>query len=449
MSFWQIWAVALLIKVIMLPVLPITPDEAYYFAWSRHLSLSYFDHPPLIAWIMWLAQPLWKSPFGVRLPAVIIGHLSIIPFALGLQRLGFSKRALILWLMASLLGPLTGFGSIIATPDIPFMFFWSLSFYFYVLCLQDSDWRHWTFLGAALGFALLSKYMAVLFFLCVLTHIVTTNRIYLLKTLGPWLGLVTSVLVFLPVVIWNKENEWASFNFQLNHGLGGSDFRLKYFFEYVSAQLGLLNPFLVLVVFSSGAYFLKKQRLLLAFAFVPLFFFAFSSLKSRVEANWPLAAYPSMMALAALAFEQHSRQSWVQKTWKVGLAMATVFGVGVLTHAIRPWLPIPPGKDHSRQLHEWKQDLIELQGVAPLYARTYQMAAYYSYYREPENEVFKIKGINRPDHYDHLPQSQPSQPFYAVLKENDLIPESVDQRFVKAFVKPLPSGYGLYRFNLK
>ncbi len=31
-------------------MLPLTPQESYYWQYSRHPALSYFDHPPAAAW---------------------------------------------------------------------------------------------------------------------------------------------------------------------------------------------------------------------------------------------------------------------------------------------------------------------------------------------------------------------------------------------------------------
>ena len=31
---------------------PVNPDEAYYILWSNNLSLGYYDHPPMIAWLI-------------------------------------------------------------------------------------------------------------------------------------------------------------------------------------------------------------------------------------------------------------------------------------------------------------------------------------------------------------------------------------------------------------
>jgi hypothetical protein len=41
--------------------LPLHPDEAYYWLWSRHLALSYFDHPPMIAYLIKLSTVFSQS----------------------------------------------------------------------------------------------------------------------------------------------------------------------------------------------------------------------------------------------------------------------------------------------------------------------------------------------------------------------------------------------------
>ena len=45
-------AVLTLLRLALAARLPLAPDEAYYFLWSRHLQAGYFDHPPMVAlWI--------------------------------------------------------------------------------------------------------------------------------------------------------------------------------------------------------------------------------------------------------------------------------------------------------------------------------------------------------------------------------------------------------------
>src|SRR5437868_6420633 len=126
MTLWQIWWFALAVKTILLPIIPITPDEAYYFAWARHPALSYFDHPPFIAWIMTMAMTLWNTTVCIRWTGVIFSHFGYIPWIGILNRLGFSERAKIYWILSLLLGPLVGLGGFVITPDVPLTFFWSL-----------------------------------------------------------------------------------------------------------------------------------------------------------------------------------------------------------------------------------------------------------------------------------------------------------------------------------
>src|SRR5664280_2844266 len=47
------------------------PEEAYYWAYSQHPALSYFDHPPMVAWIIWLGTAVFgNTELGVRIVAI-------------------------------------------------------------------------------------------------------------------------------------------------------------------------------------------------------------------------------------------------------------------------------------------------------------------------------------------------------------------------------------------
>ena len=48
-------------------------DEAQYWAWSRELAFGYFTKPPLLAWIIAMAEPLCGSSEAcVRAPAPLL-----------------------------------------------------------------------------------------------------------------------------------------------------------------------------------------------------------------------------------------------------------------------------------------------------------------------------------------------------------------------------------------
>ena len=45
-------ALLLAVKLYVLVVMPPIGDEAYYWMWGQKLGWSYFDHPPLHAWLL-------------------------------------------------------------------------------------------------------------------------------------------------------------------------------------------------------------------------------------------------------------------------------------------------------------------------------------------------------------------------------------------------------------
>lgn len=68
------------ITVLMSLSLNLTEQEAYYWSWSKHLDLSYFDHPPLIAWAIYLWTKIFsESVTSLKIFAFIL-HLGTLYF---------------------------------------------------------------------------------------------------------------------------------------------------------------------------------------------------------------------------------------------------------------------------------------------------------------------------------------------------------------------------------
>ena len=62
-----------LLRALMAADLPLSADEAYYWLWSRHPAAGYFDHPPMIAWLIRAGTLLFgDTPFGVRFAGVVL-----------------------------------------------------------------------------------------------------------------------------------------------------------------------------------------------------------------------------------------------------------------------------------------------------------------------------------------------------------------------------------------
>ena len=56
------------LRILAAFLIDLAPQETYYWNYAEHPALSYFDHPPMIAWIIGAGQFfLGKNALGVRL----------------------------------------------------------------------------------------------------------------------------------------------------------------------------------------------------------------------------------------------------------------------------------------------------------------------------------------------------------------------------------------------
>jgi undecaprenyl-diphosphatase len=127
--------------------LQLHPDEAYYWLWSRNLDLGYFDHPPLVAYCIWLTTLFSKSELWVRFSGTLVSLvLSGLIWHLALQLFKNVQVAAGSVVLFNVL-PLTTMGLVVITPDTPVLLFWSMGVYFFWQTLRgEQPWR-WYALG--------------------------------------------------------------------------------------------------------------------------------------------------------------------------------------------------------------------------------------------------------------------------------------------------------------
>jgi len=223
------WSRALLIVILaafvrlaLAVAVPVLPDEAYYWTWSRHLAAGYFDHPPAIALLIRLSGD--ASPLGVRFGSVISGFVAAITTVAIAHRLGGGRAAFRAAVVITVM-PLAAAGLILATPDSPLLATTAVSLYCLVRALHEpirsrKSLLWWSATGLALGAAFASKYTSIFLPLAVLIAVLIRPRLRArLAEPGPYVACVIATLVFSPVLIWNSHHHWISFLFQVRHGL--------------------------------------------------------------------------------------------------------------------------------------------------------------------------------------------------------------------------------------
>src|SRR4030095_7078890 len=136
-------------------VIDLSPQEAYYWNYAKHPALSYYDHPPMVAWVISAGQLLLgKNALGVRIVGFLLTLLSTwLLYALG--KLWFGRRTGLWAALLFQLAPAYFVYGVLITPDVPLNFFWLLTLYLVSLAVREEQKWAWYKAGAALGLCML------------------------------------------------------------------------------------------------------------------------------------------------------------------------------------------------------------------------------------------------------------------------------------------------------
>lgn len=431
--FFSVWWALLFVKLFAGALFPLSADEAYYWTWSHHLDWSYFDHPPMVAWLLALGRPFEIFGQAVRWPAILLGHLIPLMWWVVLKN-HLSSKQIFYWLLLFSLCPMTGLGGVVVTPDLPLLFFWSLSVLFFYRLLEFPSAKNAVLLGLALGLGFCSKYHIVLLPLSLLPLIFSKE----IRLKFPWRFLPITILAGLlgcfPVLYWNYQHDFISFAFQIRHGLADPAFEIRWPLEYLAGEFLLLFPPIVWLAFAGPQ--LRDKKILLATALVPLGFFFFTSFKASTELNWPLMAYPSVFALAAANLGKKT-------LWSAGAFWGVVQVIAAAALLFPAQWPLH-GKLTEPEKIRSLTPLVE--GELPLFTTTYQLAS--SLWYNSKKPVYKVSGTNRFDMFDLWPESQPTKKFRLLAETDQDLPQNLVQNgwtFVR--LTPPAPGFELYEMS--
>ncbi|MCG1036276.1 glycosyltransferase family 39 protein [Polaribacter sargassicola] len=304
-----------LFRLILLPFMGLMPQDAYYHLYGQNLSLSYFDHPGMIGYILRIFTDVFgQTIFAIKFADFVITSLTIVSFY-KLASYFLSKQKLqkaIVLLASTIFISILSFNS---TPDVPLLLFWTLS----LICLYKAIFEDkkvfWVLGGIAMGFAFDSKYTAIILQFGLLAFLIFSNK-YRKLLISPWLwiSLIVSIAITFPVWYWNYQNEFASFAFQggeRTSSITKFKFSPNFFFGAIGHQMVLLLPVLFLIFVTFTYKYIKRALLkfripqaktlfLLAF-FVPTFvgFFILTPIY-WVKLNWMMPSYITGIILAAM-----------------------------------------------------------------------------------------------------------------------------------------------------
>jgi 4-amino-4-deoxy-L-arabinose transferase-like glycosyltransferase len=359
-------------------------DEAYYALWSRQLALGYFDHPPLVAWLLRAASLLGQSEIWLRLPFAACGGLAVF-FSAGIARelspdSSRTDRAPLLAAFLTAVAPVAVITSALALPDAPLAAAVAGCTWL-VLRARRGDLL-WA--GVLFGLALLSKYSAATlvpgFALIALRDPEARGW---LRGREAWIAIAIAAALFAPCLYWNARHDFVSLGFQIHHASGGG-FAPQTLMAFAGTELLGAGPLTLLLalpfLWRAGT---TAARRLAALTLLPLLWFAFAALRGRFEANWPAFLDPALCAAAAAALS--TLPSKLRRASSVAASAAAVAAVIVLGLELRHPRFVPATNVEVARFHDGKAlaDAVRarLNGTRPFFfTNDYQDAGELAFY---------------------------------------------------------------------
>ncbi|HZV35471.1 MAG TPA: glycosyltransferase family 39 protein [Verrucomicrobiae bacterium] len=356
-------------------VITLSEDEAYQWIWSKHLALSYYSKPLLIALTQWLGTHIWgDTVFGVRFFAPVLGAITSLCLFRFVAKEVNARAAF--WLTAILPAvPLLSVGSTLMTVDPLSVMFWVLAMIAGWRAVQENaTTADWLWVGLWMGLGFLSKYNPQLPSFALFFILYPPARKQLRRP-GPYLALLVNLLFTLPVLIWNAQNHWVTLTHVSQDGNldkhwaptpGNLWHAISNFTrDFVLQEFILQNPFFFPVVIMTAIIMWrqKPRSPLLVYFFsmaapVFLFYFLFT-FHSRVLANWIAPSIPPLFCLAVVYWEGRWRDGkqplkfCLIGGFAIGLLMAVVLRDTNIIGKFTGGHVLPAALDSTRRVKGW------------------------------------------------------------------------------------------------
>ena len=415
-----------IMRVIYASLLDLRTDEAYYWTWSKESVLSFLDHPPMIAWFIRFGTAIFgDTNFGVRFAGLLAMPVTQLLLADIVRRVTHDIRAVLIAVLMMEAALYYGLLMAKVSPDVALIPFATAMVWVLVRLAESNDGRWWLAAGVFAGLSLLSKFTAALLLPAVAAFMLVPRwRARWLRSLYPWAAALIVFALFLPVVIWNMQHDWASFRFQFVRAAATHEWSLRTLGEFIGLQFGLVGFILLPVVLVGialrawrGYRRMDAVAILLSTAvIVPFGYFLWKSLSLRVGDTWPMFMWPLGFAAAAINLAMLNREGWPKafissSLWcaRAAIASGIAFVVAVfLYYVAAPWNFIgrtdPVGGEAGYEQIVRRAE-VELQKtgatwIATTDYRTYSMLRWFFNNRVPVvqiNERGRYLGFREPD----------------------------------------------------
>ena len=404
-SLWLIGGFTLL-RLIYINLYPLIPDEAYYWQWSRHLDWSYYEQGPILGLVIWIFTFFGhiNTEFTVRLGAVVFSAFTMLVM-LSIYKEAFpedkEQKGAFFSLLLMNSSPIYSLGAVTMMHDTIMVFFLALFIYNFMRIIKTPENNlYWSLAGFILALGTMSKYTMAVVYFAVLIFLLVSKFNFKKYFKGPAFFTLLFIICMTPVFSWNYTHDWATFKYLLIRGGGNGKtaFTLKYFFELLGGQIGLISIFIIPFMFIALIKEIKtpkfSQKYFLAMLFtIGIIPFILLSFKSRVEANWPAFIFLPLFFLAAAYLLTLKNTKIKHIIYSAGFALLLPLQLQV----VYPLIPVPDKYDPLRKIRGYKElaqevdkqtELFANQGPLFISARHYQVASELAFYLKNQPQVY-------------------------------------------------------------
>ncbi len=332
-------------------------DELYFIACGEHLAWGYPDHAPLVALMAKTSRVvLGDSLFALRFIPALAGALKIFLTALLVREFGGKRFATFLACLCVLCAPIYAAIDNLFSMNSLEPVFWMLCVYFAVRAVKgktddlseiqnpkskiQNPSLNWLPFGLFAGLGLMNKHSMVFFGFALIAGLLLTEtrKVFLDKYF--WLGGAIAFVIFLPNIIWQFQNDFATLELLRNVQTTGKNVVMSPLQFFVSQIMGMLP--VSFPIWLAGIWFFLADKNGKRFRFLGICYVVLLALMIYLKAkDYYLAPiYPMMFAGGAVFWEQLIEKFRAIRFLKYAIPLL-VFGLFIaVAPVVMPILPI-------------------------------------------------------------------------------------------------------------
>lgn len=434
-SIWQLWLAS---------QVGLSVDEAHYGLYALHPALSYFDHPPMIGWLLIPSVNISQAEWVLRLPAILLWLLSNAALYHLARKLFPQQAWLGFWTLllvnSSVMMQLLGLAPL---PEAPLILFSLLSVLALLQIRESNSWQAWLLLGVWLGLAALSKYTAITLVVSLLLIMLVERRFYWLTQLKTWAAVFITLLLISPVLIWNYQHDWLSFSYQLEHGTRDPNWQVSRFFAGQAAQLVVYGPLLFIGGLLSllGLWRFWREpnaRLLILFALPIVLLFGYGGGHKLTLPHWTALAWLLLAPLLVHWLYANWHRAWLKTLvvihgiWVIGLTLALNLLLVMPQLAKAPNHPLQElygWPEVVERAQHWQAELSRAEQPLTLWVTNWTHASRLAWYAYPQAVYVDDRRIDQFDLWFPIAEPLPDQALFIWPNYGDKLRNQATQRF--------------------